>query len=217
VSFLDRHDAGVALGARLATLSLSDPVVLALPRGGVPVAEGVATALGAPLDVVVVRKLGVPFQHELAMGAVGEDGVLVLDEHMVRAAGIGPDELQTAEVRERAELDRRVRRYREGSARLPVTGRTAVVVDDGMATGSTAKAACLVVRAGGASRVVMATPVASSHAVALLRDVADEVVVLEVPGLFVAVGQWYRRFDQTDDDEVVAGLARARRARGSSA
>jgi len=209
VPFRDREEAGRLLADRLAELHPADPVVLALPRGGVPVAYPVAAALGAPLDVVVVRKLGVPFQHELAMGAVGEDGVRVLDDEVVEACRIRADELAEVEARERAEVERRAQRYRDGAPRVQLVGHTAVVVDDGMATGSTARAACRVARAHGAASVVMAAPVASGHAVRQLLAVADAVVVLEQPEPFFAVGQWYLRFDQTSDAEVVDLLARA--------
>lgn len=211
--FLDRDHAGRELGARFRRVPLADPVVLALPRGGVPVGAGVANALGAPLDVVVVRKLGVPFQPELAMGAVGEDGVLVFDDEVVRACAVSPEELGAVEERERAEVDRRARRYRGGAPRLALAGRSAVVVDDGMATGSTARAACAVTREHGARAVIVAAPVASGHAVSLVREVADDVVVLELPEPFFAVGQWYRGFDQTSDAEVVSYLEAARRPR----
>ena len=142
VRFRDRKEAGRLLAERLETLRGQDVVVLGLPRGGVPVGAEVARALGVPLDVIVVRKVGVPFQHELAMGAVGEGGVLVVNERVVRLAHVGPDELERAEQRERAELESRVQRFRGERPRVPLEGRTAVVVDDGIATGSTARAAC---------------------------------------------------------------------------
>ncbi len=212
--FLNRDEAGRLLGERLSELALVDPVVLALPRGGVPVAYRVAEALQAPLDVIVVRKLGVPFQPELAMGAIGEDGVRVLEGEVVAAAGVTEAEIRSVEARERAELERRAERYREGRGRVPLPGRTAVVVDDGMATGSTARAACLVARAHGATEIVMAVPVASGHAIHALGTVADDVVALEVPEPFYAVGQWYLRFDQTSDEDVVALLQRAQQRFG---
>jgi putative phosphoribosyl transferase len=208
--FVDRDEAGRLLGEELRGTSLADPVVLALPRGGVPVGYQVAAALGAPLDVIVVRKLGAPFQRELAMGAIGEGGVRVLDDEVVRACGISEEEIGKVEGREREELDRRARRYRQDESRIGLAGRTAVVVDDGMATGSTARAACSVARAQGAATVIMAVPVASGHAVSRLRDVSDRVVVLEQPEPFYAVGQWYDRFDQTSDADVLALLGRAR-------
>jgi putative phosphoribosyl transferase len=178
--------------------------VLGLPRGGVPVAAQVARALGAPLDVIVVRKVGVPDQPELAMGAVGEDGVRVVNDDVVRAAGIDDAQWERVEAREREELARRSARFRGERPRVPLAGRIAVVVDDGVATGATALAACQVARALGASRVVVAVPVAPPPTVSELARVADEVVALETPEHFHAVGQWYDDFSQTTDDEVVA-------------
>ena len=209
--FDDRDQAGRVLGERLARIPCPDPVVLALPRGGVPVGYRVALAMGAPLDVIVVRKLGVPFQSELAMGAIGEDGVQVMDEAVVSAARVSPADIYAVEARERAEVDRRVQRYRSACGRVPLAGRTAIVVDDGMATGSTARAACLVARAHGASRVIMATPVASPQATAMLGQVADQVVALEQPDPFLAVGRWYRDFGQVSDHDVLTVLASAGR------
>lgn len=208
--FIDRDRAGKRLGAQLGDFALVDPVVLALPRGGVPVGSRVAQALEAPLDVIVVRKLGVPFQPELAMGAIGEDGVRVLDRAVIDACGVRESEIRTIEIRERAELEQRADRYRSGHPRIPLPGRTAVIVDDGMATGSTARAACLVARAHGAAEIVVGVPVASAHAITQLGDVTDQVVALEVPEPFYAVGQWYLRFDQTSDADVVELLDRAR-------
>lgn len=158
--FINRVDAGRRLGERLQHLRGDNVVVVGLPRGGVPVASEVARVLGAPLDVIVVRKLGVPFQPELGMGAIGEGGVRVLNEALVGSAGVTPDELAAVERRERAELDRRIRRYRGGRLGVSLAGRTVVIIDDGIATGSTARAACRVVRAQGAARVVLAVPVA---------------------------------------------------------
>jgi putative phosphoribosyl transferase len=210
VPFVDRDQAGRALGAQLGAMALVEPVVLALPRGGVPVGGRVAAVLGAPLDVIVVRKLGAPFQRELAMGAIGEGSVRVLDDDVLRACAITEEEIGAAEARERQVLERRVRRYRKGAPRIVLSGRTAVVVDDGMATGSTARAACSVARSQGAAYVAMAAPVASCHAVAQLEAVSDAVVVLEQPEPFFAVGHWYRHFEQTSDDDVVDLLASAR-------
>jgi putative phosphoribosyl transferase len=212
--FVDRDDAGRLLGERLREMSLVNPVVLALPRGGVPVGYQVASALGAPFDVIVVRKLGAPFQPELAMGAIGEGSIRVLDDEVVRASGIDEDGIRVVEAREREELERRTRRYRGNEHGIQLTGHTAVVVDDGMATGSTARAACSVARVQGAATVVMATPVASGHAISRLRDASDAVVVLERPEPFYAVGQWYDRFDQTSDADVLILLARARARTG---
>ncbi|MGY1823900.1 phosphoribosyltransferase family protein [Geodermatophilus sp. SYSU D00079] len=204
--FLDRRDAGRRLARQLESLRGQDVVVLGLPRGGVPVAFEVARALGAPLDVVVVRKLGVPSQPELAMGAVGEGGVTVVDQRVVGMAGVGPDVVARAEERERAELVDRARRFRGDRPRVPLAGRTVVVVDDGIATGSTARAAGAVVRAQGAGRVVLAAPVCARESARALAGEFDEVVCLEVPHRFAAVGRFYEDFRPTADEEVVALL-----------
>ena len=200
---------GGRLADRLEHLRDEDVVVLGLPRGGVPVAFEVAEALDAPLDVIVVRKLGVPFQAELGMGAIGEGGVRIINQSVVRLARVNPGELAEVERRERAELERRARRFRGDRPRLSLAGRTAVVVDDGIATGSTARAACQVARAQGAARVVLAVPVAPPDSVTELGKDADEVVCLETPEPFFAIGQWYADFTQTPDDEVVDLLRRA--------
>ncbi|MFG3539635.1 phosphoribosyltransferase family protein [Streptomyces clavifer] len=207
--FTDRTDAGRQLAGALGHLLPRDPVVLGLPRGGVPVAFEVAHALRAPLDVIVVRKLGVPYHPELGFGAIGEGGVRVISDEIVRHAGVREEDLESVERAESAELLRRAGAYREGRPRLPLTGRTVVVVDDGIATGATARAACRVVRAQGAAHIVLAVPVASPDAVARLRDDVDEVVCLSTPSLFSAVGEWYRDFSQTSDEEVVTLLARS--------
>ena len=207
--FRDRRDAGRQLAARLSGLKGEDVVVLGLPRGGVPVAYEVASFLGAQLDVVVVRKLGVPFQPEVAMGAVGEGGVEVLDADIVRMAGVNRSEVQAVREKECAEVERRSSQLRGSRDRVPLLGRTAVVVDDGMATGSSALAACKVVRAYGVSRLVLAVPVASRSALAVLARVADEVVCVEVSDRFSSVGQWYRDFSQTSEEEVVSLLTAA--------
>jgi putative phosphoribosyl transferase len=208
--FADRTDAGRRLAGRLGHLAGTPGlVVVGLPRGGVPVAAEVARALGAPLDVIVVRKLGVPARPELGMGAIGEDGVRVLDDEIVRRAGVTPAEIAAVEARERIELERRAARFRIGRDRVPLRGRTVVVVDDGIATGSTARAACLVARVEGAARVVLATPVAPVGWTDRLRDVADELVATATPEDFDAVGQFYDDFSQTTDEEVVASMARS--------
>lgn len=211
--FTDRTDAGRRLAAALRHLGGRDPLVLGLPRGGVPVAYEVAESLGAPLDVIVVRKLGVPHHPELGFGAIGEGGVRVISDEIVRHAGVREKDLVSVERAEERELVRRAAAYREGRPRLPLKGRAVVVVDDGVATGATARAACQVVRAQGAAHVVLAVPVASPDAVARLREDVDEVVCLSTPSLFSAVGEWYRDFSQTSDEEVVALLARAPRGR----
>ena len=203
--FRDRHAAGRALAAALAGHADDDAVVLALPRGGVPVAAEVARALGAPLDVIVVRKLGVPGHPEYAMGAIGEGGVRVLDGQVIRSMRVSDEALARVSEEERAELERRVRRYRPRPP-LALVGRTAVLVDDGMATGSTELAASQVASELGAARVVVAVPVASGAAVRELRRHVDEVVCLDAPADFRAVGQCYDDFSATSDEEVVAAL-----------
>lgn len=211
--FRDRLEGGRRLAQQLTALKGQQVVVLGLPRGGVPVAAEVAKALGAPLDVIVVRKLGVPFQPELAMGAVGEGDVLVTNDEVLRMTGVSPQELAVVEARERAEVARRARRFRSGRPAVPVAGRVAVVVDDGIATGATARAACRVARAQGASRVVLAIPVAAADSVRLLQRDADEVVCVQAPERFRAVGEWYQDFAQTTDEEVNRLLLAARAAR----
>jgi putative phosphoribosyl transferase len=207
VRFRDRHDAGRKLASMLGHLRDEAPVVVGLPRGGVPVAAEVATALGAPLDVVLVRKLGTPGQPELAMGAIGEDGVRVVNEDVRRSAQVSDAELAAVEERERVELERRAVSYRAGRTPVSLEGRTVIVVDDGLATGSTARAALAVVREHGARRIVLAVPVAPPETVAALRGLADEIVCLEQPERMWAVGQWYEDFRATTDDEVVSLLA----------
>ncbi|WP_214367833.1 phosphoribosyltransferase family protein [Pseudonocardia sp. H11422] len=211
--FDDRIDAGRQLAGQLTHLRGQDVVVLGLPRGGVPVALQVARALGAPLDVIIVRKLGVPFQPELAMGAIGEEGARVVDARTVRLARVGRPELAAIEERERAELARRVRRYRGDRPPVPVAGRTAVLVDDGVATGASARAACLVARARGAQRVVLAVPVAPMDWTRRLNDTADELVCVATPRPFEGIGKWYRDFSPTPHAEVVACLEAGRAER----
>jgi putative phosphoribosyl transferase len=212
MSFRDRQDAGRQLSARLEHLRDAKPIVVGLPRGGVPVAAEVANALDAPLDVIVVRKLGVPYQPELGFGAIGEGGVEVLNEEVLRAAGLGDDDIARVEAKEREEVARRARRFRGDRPPVPLAGRTVIVVDDGLATGGTARAALEVAREHGASRVVLAVPVAPVGTVRAMQDVADEVVCLETPSAFFAIGQWYDDFTQTSDDEVVDLLANGARS-----
>jgi putative phosphoribosyl transferase len=207
--FRDRIDAGQQLAARLLNLADSQVIVLGLPRGGVPVAAEVARALGAPLDIIVVRKLGVPFQPEFAMGAIGEDGVEVINPETLQLAGITPAELDATVQRERQEIARRAMRYRGGRGRQPLDGRVVVVVDDGIATGSTARAACQVARALGAARVVLAVPVAPRGWEARIGADADEKVSVSSPPAFFAIGQFYDDFSQTSDAEVTACLDRS--------
>ncbi|MGH3767509.1 MAG: phosphoribosyltransferase [Pseudonocardiaceae bacterium] len=212
--FVDRVDAGRQLGQRLQHLRVPETahrgvVVLGLPRGGVPVAAEVAAALGAPLEVILVRKLGVPAQPELAMGAIGEGGVRLLQPETIRRASVTQDALAAVTRRERAELNRRAELYRGDRARVPLTGRIVVIVDDGIATGSSARAACLVARAQGVARVILAVPVAPFGWARGLHDVADELIALVTPRELQAIGMWYSDFAQSSDEEVVACLRSA--------
>lgn len=207
--FRDRSDGGRQLAPRLSHLQGSDVVVLGLPRGGVPVAFEVSDALGAPLDVIVVRKIGSPGQPELAMGAIGEDGVRVVNDDIVHLVNASEADFARVEQRERAELDRRADRFRGTTARADLVGRVAVIVDDGVATGSTARAACQVARAHGADRVVLAIPVAAPDSLAALAGDADEIVCVEQPTWLRSVGEWYDDFTQVEDQTVVDLLERA--------
>ena len=191
IRFADRADAGRRLVSALAGYRGRDVLVLGLPRGGIPVAHQVAEALGAPLDVLVVRKLGVPYQPELAFGAIGEGDVRVLNDRVLRRIEVSAEDLAAVEDTERVELDRRVRLYRGGRPGLPLAGRVVLIVDDGFATGATARAAALVARAQGAATVVLAAPIGAPETVAHLRGVADDVVCLGMPRSFTAVGQAY--------------------------
>jgi len=211
--FRDRREAGRRLAERLSGLRASSPLVLGLPRGGVPVASEVAKALRAPLDILVVRKLGVPFQPELGMGAVGEDGVRVLNADVLRQARVTESQLAQVEARERAEVEERAARLRGGRPAIPLQARTVVIVDDGLATGGTARAAVRVARERGAARVILAVPVAPPETVAALRRDADDVVAVETPEPFFAIGGWYSDFSPTSDDEVIALLTQGGAAR----
>ena len=212
--FHDRRDAGRQLGRALRNYERANPLVLGLPRGGVPVADEVAIALHAPLDVVIVRKLGSPMNPECGFGAVGEGGALVTDEGARREVGVGDEELRRIIGRERAEIERRIALYRENRPMLDVTGRTVIVVDDGLATGSTASAAISVLRHLGAGRIVLAVPTGSAQAVELLRSRADEVLCLQTPEWFRAVGAQYEDFAQTTDHEVIEILRQHVRGAG---
>lgn len=207
--FRDRVDAGRRLADRIRTLDLDRPVVLGVPRGGVVVASEIADRFGWPLDVLIVRKLGLPFQPEVTMGAIGEEWVEYLDWPTIGAAGV--DDLEVAEVirRERAELDRR--RYHFRGLRPPVglRGRTALIVDEGIVTGSSARAACRIARARGAERVVVAVPVATPHTVMSMEHDCDDLVCLRTPIDFVDVAGFYERFDPVSDDEVATLLKRS--------
>jgi putative phosphoribosyl transferase len=207
--FRDRRDAGRRLAARLGPLRRGGPVVLALPRGGVPVGYEVARALEAPLDVLIVRKLGCPGQPELGLGAIGEGGIRVLNEPLIATSGISSEALDRVIRKEEAELARRVRRYRGGRDAVPVDGRLVVLVDDGIATGFTVRAAIEVVRGAGAAQVCVAVPVAAAEVVHDLSSAADLVVCAEPQEWLASIGEWYDDFTQVSDDEVVELLTAA--------
>jgi putative phosphoribosyl transferase len=201
--FLDRRDAGRQLATRLAEYAhRPDVIVLALPRGGVPVAYEVARALGAPLDVLLVRKLGVPGHEELAMGAVASGGVRVLDTDVLRAAGVTPEELESVTATEQRELERRDTQYRARRPFPAIAGRTVILVDDGLATGASMRAAVAALRQEHPAQLVVAVPVAPRETCEDFRAVADEVVCAVTPDPFYAVGLWYDDFGQTSDEEV---------------
>jgi len=211
VIFLDRTQAGRRLAEALGGRSLDeDRVVLGIPRGGVVVAAEVAKHLGAPLDVVIPRKVGAPGNPELGLGAIAP-GVRVLDERLLRDLGVTEDYLEREIVDQEREIERRSRAYRGEKEPVDVKGKTAIVVDDGVATGGTAAAAVRWAKQAGAARVVLAVPVAPGQAVPALAREADETVILATPEPFYAVGQWYERFDQVQDDEVVRLLSETTR------
>jgi putative phosphoribosyl transferase len=215
VRFRDRAEAGLALAGALSHYAgRDDVVVLALPRGGVPVAYEVAKALGAPLDVFLVRKLGVPGHEELAMGAIASGGVLVLDEGVLRWLGISEEQIQETLARELDELRRREAAYRDGRPLPDLKGKTVILVDDGLATGASMQAAARAVRRYDPARIVIAVPVASRATCDQFRDDVDEVVCAVTPEPFYAVGNWYADFSQTSDEEVRALLERAAEKRG---
>lgn len=207
--FKDRVSAGRALAKRLPDFKNKNVVVLALPRGGVPVAFEVAREINAPLDVIVVRKLGIPFQPELAMGAVGEGGVVARNEQVIQMAKITSEQFEEARLREIREVANRASKFREGRPPVDITSRQALIVDDGIATGSTAQAACEVARELGAEKVILAAPVGSREAVETLSKIADQVICLEVPETFFAVGEWYEDFSPVTDDDVVQLLRKS--------
>lgn len=210
--FADRREAGIELAHAVVKRKLRAPMlVLGLPRGGVPVAHEVAKELRAPLDVMIVRKIGMPGQPELAIGAIASGNVIVRERHTSSyLAGRGINFEQLVE-RERAELERRERSYRAGLPPLDLKGRTAILVDDGLATGSTMLAALRASRQAGAASVVVAAPVASREAHALVKSEADDVVILQTPEFLYAIGEWYRRFDQVEDTEVCSLLEASRK------
>jgi putative phosphoribosyl transferase len=207
--FRDRTEAGQRLAAQLGDLADGDSVVLALPRGGVPVGFEVAQALNIPLDVCVVRKLGTPGQEELAMGAIASGGVRVVNWDVIDTFAISTQQIDAVATREARELERREREYRGSRERVDVRGRTVILVDDGLATGSTMRAAIAAVRQQRPKKVVVAVPVAARSTCADLQEEADEMVCLYAPLQFYAVGQWYQNFSQTTDEEVRELLERA--------
>jgi predicted phosphoribosyltransferase len=205
--FSDRRAAGRALASRLAHYAgRPDVVILALPRGGVLVGAEVARALGAPMDVFVVRKLGVPGREELAMGAVASGGVVVLNEGVLQALGLSELEFEEVAAREQAELERRERIYREGRSPVDVIGKIVIIVDDGLATGATMRAAIEALRTRGPARLIAAVPVGAADTCKNLGRVVDELICAETPEFFIGVGRWYADFSQTSDDEVRAVL-----------
>ena len=206
VRFKDRQDAGRRLAALLERFRDEQPVIIGIPRGGVPVAAEVARALDAPLDVAVVRKIGAPQNPEYAIGALAEGGVHVLSNETARAIGLSDAEVQALIARVGSELSERTRRYRGSRAPAELTGRTAILVDDGLATGRSARAAIRSLRERGAARVILAVPVAAPESVEALRDEADEIVCVEMPEDLWAVGVWYEDFQPTTDEEVAALL-----------
>ena len=208
--FQDRFEAGRVLASLLADLrERTDVVVLALPRGGVPVGYEVASALAAPLDVFVVRKLGVPGQEELAMGALGSGGVTVLNRRVVQALGLTQSEIDAAVRREERELERREQEYRDGRPQFDVDGRTTILVDDGLATGSSMRVAVTALCQKSPAQIVVAVPVASPETCSEFEGEVDRVVSATTPEPFLAVGQWYRDFSQTTDEEVRKLLRRS--------
>ncbi|MCJ7726001.1 MAG: phosphoribosyltransferase [Acidimicrobiia bacterium] len=204
--FRDRVHAGEVLGEMLGARRPADPVVLGLPRGGVIVAAAVAAAIEAPLDVVVVRKLGAPGNPELGIGAVAEGGVTVLNEALIARLGVTGTQLGEVAGREHAELERRTAAYRIGSAPVSLVGKDAIVVDDGLATGYTARAAIEAVRRRGAASVTLAVPVAAAETVRERAPLVDDLVCAEIPSMMLGVGASYRDFRQTTDEEVMAAL-----------
>ena len=208
--FKDRHAAGRALAVRLAEYSgLDDAIVLALPRGGVPVAWEVASALGLPLDVFVVRKIGLPSQPELAMGAIASGGVRVMNEELLRQVHVADEVIAEMTDRENEELRRRELAYREGRPPLEIAGKSVILIDDGLATGSSMRAAVRALRRQHAARVIVAVPVGAAESCRALQKEADQLICLEQPEDFRAVGMWYEDFTQTTDHEVRALLERA--------
>ncbi len=207
--FADRFEAGRLLAARLSEFARSNAIVLALPRGGVPVAFEIASQLHLPLDVFLVRKLGVPGQPELAMGAIASAGLRVLNQDVVREFSLSPQAIEAVAAREQVELERREREYRRNRPALDIAGRAAILVDDGLATGSSMRAAARALRLRQPGEIIAAIPVAAPEVCAAVALEVDRMVCLEQPERLMAVGQWYRNFNQITDEEVYRLLARA--------
>jgi putative phosphoribosyl transferase len=208
--FFNRVEAGKTLGRALKLFASDSPIVVGLPRGGMVVAAEVAKALNAPLDVCVVRKVGVPGERELGMGAVSEGGFKYLNREVIGFANASPQEVDACVREEQREVEQRIRRYRRGQPPVPIEGSTVIVVDDGIATGGTMRAAILALKARQPSKLVLAVPVAAQETLEMLHPLVDEVVCLFVPDILYAIGAWYEDFDQIDDDEVAALLDDAR-------
>lgn len=209
--YSDRREAGRMLAAELAREQYDNPVVLALPRGGVPVAAEIAQALNAPLDLVLVRKIGVPWQPELALAAVvdGPHPEVVINDDVWRAAGVDDEHFENLKAKEMKEIDRRRRTYLQGRQRVAIEGATVIVVDDGIATGATVRAALKALRRGRPARLVLAVPVAPPDTIRKLRGEVDEIVCLQTPDPFYAIGIFYRDFTQMSDEDVVDILAQS--------
>lgn len=203
MTYTNREHAGAVLARELERFADDSPVVLGLPRGGVPVAAAIADELKAELDIIVVRKLGVPFHRELAMGAIGEGGVKVLNHEVITSLRVSSADIEKTEESELAELSRRARQFRAGASPVPIAGRTAIIVDDGIATGASAAAACEVARAHRATKVVLAAPVAATQAIRRLEKHADHIVCPLVTSDLGAVGLWFEDFRQVPDTDVM--------------
>lgn len=208
--FQDRVDAGRQLGEKLQQFKdVQNAIVIGLPRGGVPVAYEVAKALNAPLEVVVPRKVGMPGQPELAVGAVCEDGTVIFNDSLLRMAKLSPDDLQPIVEKEKQEAQRRLKEYRGGRPELDLKDKVVILVDDGIATGATMRAAIASAQAKGAQKIIVAVPVLPPDTLEALQDTVDEVIYLDAPAYFGAVGMFYRNFGQTQDDQVVALMEQA--------